>query len=605
MPLNSQCLSRILRWTYTTEVVRGSPTSSVGVNPGHVHLLDPMCPVGTNAPRGRADALGLVRYLRSGARPGGQVLERCELPRGTLRLRRPPATLPRARELNRPLSGYPLGVFVVQRAYRILKGRRRISSCAHQGCISVPGPPQSVNMPSFARTLRTPVPVDTLWNWHARPGAFSRLTPSWQPISLVHDANGIEDGSRLVFKIGRWPFRLTWEALHTQPQPGEVFRDTSVRGPFRHWTHDHIMRADGEGGATLTDAITWSLGARWLDTLAAPLVERLLDRMFLQRHATTLADVRAHHQWSTTPMVFLVSGASGFVGSALCAFLTTGGHTVRKLVRHDPRSGGEFQWDPASGTLDSRSLDEVDVVVHLAGESIASGRWTRERRRSILESRVQGTRTLAEAMARASSPPTTFLSSSATGFYGHRGSAIVDEGDDAGTGFLAEVCQAWEAAAAPAREAGIRVVHPRFGMILSARGGALATMLPAFRMGVGGRLGNGTQGMSWISLQDALRALLFLSQASHIDGPVNLVAPEAVSNADFTRNLGHCLKRPTLIPAPAGALRLVLGDMAQALLLEGAFVRPRRLEEAGFDFEHPRLREALAYTLAVNARASE
>lgn len=306
-------------------------------------------------------------------------------------------------------------------------------------------------------------------------------------------------------------------------------------------------------------------------------------------------------------MRILVSGASGLIGSALVRRLTQadgpsgaapGPHAVVRLVRSEPRpDGSEIRWDPGTGQLSAASLDGFDAVVHLAGENIA-GRWTADKKARIRQSRVQGTSLLCHKLAQTASPPRVLVSASAVGYYGDRGDQELDESSPAGSGFLPEVCRQWEEATQPAAAAGIRVVNARFGMVLAARGGALARMLPLFRFGLGGRLGSGRQYLSWIALDDAVEAIRFLIVTPTLRGPVNLTAPQPVTNREFTKALGRLLRRPTLLPAPAFALRLAFGEMANAMLLCSARVRPRQLLESNFEFRNPMIEQALQRALA-------
>lgn len=295
---------------------------------------------------------------------------------------------------------------------------------------------------------------------------------------------------------------------------------------------------------------------------------------------------------------FAVTGASGLVGSRLVRELEEDGVRVRRLVRRPVQDADkEIYWNPAAGEIDADRLEGVDAVIHLSGKPIANGRWTTEFKRQMVESRTQSTRLLSETLAQLDRKPRVWVGASAIGFYGDRGVEPVDEDSAAGVGFLTEMCQQWEAAYEPASEAGIRTVRVRIGVVLSPQGGALAKMLPLFRWGGGGRLGNGRQMMSWVALPDLIRVLRFVADQDSLDGPVNATAPHPVTNREFTRTLGKVLGRPTLLPAPAFALRLMLGEMADALLLEGASILPKRLEEAGFMFETPRLTEALERVL--------
>ncbi len=297
-------------------------------------------------------------------------------------------------------------------------------------------------------------------------------------------------------------------------------------------------------------------------------------------------------------MKVLVTGATGLVGSALQPSLVAAGHTVTILTRGAASPPGHLHWDPAAGTLDPASISGFDAVVHLAGENIAAGRWTPARKAAIRNSRVEGTRLLATALAKAAARPRVMVCASAIGYYGHRGAEHLTESSPRGTGFLPEVCEAWEGAAAPARERGIRVVHARFGVILSTQGGALARMLLPFRLGAGGVVGNGQQYMSWISLDDAAGALLSMLNNESLSGPVNVVAPQAVSNREFTRALGSALSRPTIFPMPAFAARLAFGELADALLLASTRVTPQRLTAAGFLYHDRQILEALKRLLA-------
>lgn len=300
-------------------------------------------------------------------------------------------------------------------------------------------------------------------------------------------------------------------------------------------------------------------------------------------------------------MKILITGSHGLVGQALFTSLVQDGHEVVRLVRRQPQFGSpEVEWDPKHGVIDSAHLEGFDVVVHLAGESIADGRWTTEKKRRIRESRVQGTEILSQALVRLSQRPKVFLSASAIGYYGNRGNEVLDETSHPGSDFLSNVCVQWEQATGPVAQAGVRTVNLRFGIILSVRGGALAKMLPPFRMGIGGRVGNGKQWMSWIVLDDVVGAIKHSIGDVSLAGPVNFVAPNTVTNAHFTRELGRTLSRPTLFPVPEFGARLAFGEMADALLLSSQRVNPSRLKEAGYQFLEPELPGALRRVLKAN-----
>jgi uncharacterized protein len=295
-------------------------------------------------------------------------------------------------------------------------------------------------------------------------------------------------------------------------------------------------------------------------------------------------------------MKVLISGATGLIGSALIPELESGGHQITRLTR-SPGSGGDVGWNPDVGEIDASRLEGHDAVVHLAGESIGEGRWTPEKKRRIRESRTKGTRLLAETIASLPEPPRVMVSASAVGYYGDRGNELLREDSGPGSDFLAEVCKAWEAAADPAREAGMRVVHLRNGIVLSTEGGALARTLPIFKLGGGGRIGSGRQWWSWVAMDDVVGAIVHALTDDSVEGPVNVGSPNPLTNAEYTRVLGKVLNRPTIFPLPAPAARLMLGEVADALLLASQRMEPAKLEETGYEFRYPELEGALRHLL--------
>jgi uncharacterized protein len=294
------------------------------------------------------------------------------------------------------------------------------------------------------------------------------------------------------------------------------------------------------------------------------------------------------------PMNVLVTGSSGLVGSALVRRLTAVGHQVTRLVRTEPQRGaGEVAWDPMANRIATPALEGLDAVVHLAGENIATGRWTAAKKARIRDSRVKGTRLLCDALAQLVEAPKVLVNASAIGYYGDRGDQVMREESRPGNDFLADVCRDWEAATAPAEERGIRVVKLRFGVILSTDGGALAKMLTPFKLGAGGVMGSGQQYMSWITLDDVVGIIEHAMQTESLCGPVNAVAPHPVQNHAFTKALGHVLRRPTMVPMPSPAVRILFGEMGDALLLSSTRVSSARLEASGYAFRHPDLEGAL------------
>jgi len=292
-------------------------------------------------------------------------------------------------------------------------------------------------------------------------------------------------------------------------------------------------------------------------------------------------------------MRVLISGASGMVGSALAAHLSSQGDDVYRLVRRNPQQEGEVAWYPEDKSVDPAHLEGFDTVYHLAGENIAEGRWTDDKKARIRDSRIVGTEFLCETLAKLDRPPIKLVAASAIGYYGNRGDEVLREDSAAGEGYLPEVCEGWERATDAASDAGIEVANVRIGTVLDKSGGALAKMLMPFKMGVGGNLGSGTQYMSWITLDDLIGILRHCAVTDSLTGPVNAVAPNAVTNKVFTKSLGHALHRPTIFPVPAFAARIAFGEMADALLLSSTRVEPQRLFESGYPFQHTDIDQAL------------
>lgn len=457
-----------------------------------------------------------------------------------------------------------------------------------------------MNNERFVRRTRINAPAEEVFHWHARPGAFERLTPPWSPVEVVERTGGIEDGARVVLKMPLGPTHLSvgWVAEHRDSIQGRQFRDVQIEGPFARWEHTHRFEPDGPAACILEDCIEYALPLGRVGALiGGPFVRAMLERMFTYRHCITAQDLATHAVYAGAPLHVVVSGSTGLVGSALVPFLTTGGHRVSRLVRSRPQSDDEIAWDPSAGSIDTVRLEGVDAVVHLAGENIAGRRWSEATKAGIKESRVRGTRLLCESLARLHRRPRVLVCAAAIGYYGNGGANIVDEDSGPGEGFLADVCGAWEAATVPASDAGIRVVHLRLGVVLSGAGGALAKLLPPFQLGVGGRLGNGEQYMSWIAIDDVIDAILHTIRTDTLQGAVNAVAPQPVTNLDFTKTLGRVLRRPTVLAVPAAAARLAFGEMADEMLLASTRVAPTRLAATNYSFRYSDLEAALRHTL--------
>lgn len=460
---------------------------------------------------------------------------------------------------------------------------------------------------TFVFRSRIDAAAEEVFDWHLRPGAFSRLVPPWQRVRMLHPPTSVANGARAEFDVAVGPFWRHWTAEHRDFEPGRQFRDVQTRGPFASWDHCHKVTPDGPDACWLEDRIEFAPpGGAIGQRLAGPLIRGRLQAIFAYRHRTTVDDLEAHRQAKrTSPMKILVSGATGLIGSSLVPFLTTGGHSVTRLSRAAGSADSPVptvRWDPVLGTVDREQLEDFDAFVHLAGENIASGRWTARRKRAIRESRSHGTRTLCEALAKLRHPPKTLVCASAIGYYGNRGDEILDENSPPGAGFLPEVCREWEAAAEPARQRGIRVVHSRFGVVLSPAGGALAKMLTPFKLGLGGKVGSGRQYWSWVAIDDVIGAIHHALVTDSISGPANVVAPNPVTNQEFTKVLGHVVKRPTIFPLPAFMARLLVGEMADDLLLASARVSPRKLAETGYQFRFRDLEPALRHLLGRPAQ---
>ena len=445
------------------------------------------------------------------------------------------------------------------------------------------------------RTTRIESPVGDVWQWHTRPGAFERLTPPWEQARVLERTGGIENGARVVLEVKLGPIPLRWVAVHRDVVPGSRFVDVQEEGPFASWVHEHEMTADGADATLMRDCIACvpPLGGAGA-LVGGPMLKAKLERMLRYRHATLAADLAAHA--GVAPKRFVVAGATGMIGSALVPFLTTGGHQVTRLVRSHV-GPGDALWDPGRGTIDASALAGADVVINLAGANVASGRWTSARKQELIDSRVRSAGLLAQAVARATPRPPVLVSVSATGFYGDRGDEPLGDEAAPGAGFFPSLVQAWEGAADQATSAGVRVAHPRFGIVLSPVGGALHKLLPPFLAGVGGPVGSGRQWFGWASIDDAISMLYLAANNDRVRGAFNAVAPAPARNADLARTLGRVLQRPAILPLPAAALRLVFGEMAEATLLASTRVLPELLQEYRYRHRHGQLEAALRHVL--------
>ncbi len=436
-------------------------------------------------------------------------------------------------------------------------------------------------------------PIDEVFAWHSRPGAFTRMAPPWQPVSVISEAGALEDGTAIL----QLPGGLTWVSQHDPHlyAPPHRFVDVVTAdglsslpvATLLRWRHSHEFSKVGPDHTRITDHVETPIGSH------------LLRPMFRYRHRQLAEDLAAH-RWAISlgaePMTIAVTGSSGLIGSALCAFLSTGGHTVIRLVRREARGPLEREWNPTkpAATL----LDGIDAVIHLAGASIA-GRFTDDHKRAVRDSRIGPTRLLAERAAATSPGPKAFVVASAIGIYGaDRGEEHLSEKSSHGDDFLANVVEDWEVASAPASDAGIRVVKIRTGIVQSARGGSLQIYRPLFTLGVGGRIAGGQQWVSWIDIDDLVDIYHRALFDERMSGPVNAVAPNPVRNAEYARTLARVLKRPAIIPVPALGPRIILGTEGSRNLVEGGqFVIPAALSAVNHPFRRADLESCLRHQL--------
>lgn len=466
------------------------------------------------------------------------------------------------------------------------------------GCLLwICAPPTVTPMGTFTYRSTIQAPASQLFEWHTRPGALQRVNAPWDPVQIVAQPGDMKNGARTTMKLLLGPISVPWTIEHCDYQPGRSFKDVQRSGPFARWEHTHRIEIIGAHTSELIDQIDYELP---FGTAGRALGERYtrqkLERLFAYRHRIIASDLLLQQRCPfPQPLRVAISGASGLVGSSLAPLLGVLGHQGLRLVRdRNDRAPDAVFWDPEHGEGEVRKLEGIDAVVHLAGESIASGRWNEAKRSRIHSSRVAGTRALVRLLSSLTTPPKMLLSASAVGIYGDRQSEVLTEKSESGSGFLAEVAREWEEASLAFTQRGSSVSLLRFGVILSLAGGALAKLYPPFTFGAGGPIGSGSQFMSWIALDDVLAAIVHLLHRT-ISGPCNIVAPQPVTNKEFSRTLAHVLKRPALLPAPAFALRAAFGSMADEVLLAGQRALPEALGRSGYQFLYPELEMALRH----------
>lgn len=447
-------------------------------------------------------------------------------------------------------------------------------------------------MPVFEMATEVACSPEELFAYHARAGAVTRLTPPFERARAVEEVPRLEDGARAIIELGVGPVWARWVASHERVQPGRGFVDVMVEGPFRAWRHEHVFERRGDS-AVLVDRITYEPPAGAVGRLV---VEDKLARSFAFRHATTRLDADLLRALPSRPLTVGVTGASGLIGREVASLLRVAGHTVRRFAR-GATAGDAIRWNPVTGEVGAEASG-LDAVVHLAGEPIAEGRLDAAHRKRVRESRVAATEKLVRALGSLERPPPVFVSASAVGAYGHRGDEVLDDDAAPGAGFLAEVCQRWEAAARAGETLGMRVASARIGVVLSPAGGALEKMLPPFRAGLGARLGDGRQWMPVVAVDDIGAMFYRAIVDDRVRGTFNAVGPEPVQNDRFTRLLGRVLGRPAPFAVPRFAIKAMFGGaLVDEALLASQRAVPSRLPAWGHAFRHATAEDALRHVL--------
>ncbi|MBT4982610.1 MAG: TIGR01777 family protein [Euryarchaeota archaeon] len=455
-------------------------------------------------------------------------------------------------------------------------------------------------MPKFVYQAEHDATKEEIWNWYNSPGAFRRIMPEWEGI-IPMNAGALENDDETIFKVGIGPIRQTWVAKHHSVIPGETFADRMMRGPFGAWNHVHRFDSTGAGKTTIYDDVEYKLPLHFLTGWSAGLtVLPRMRQMFKYRSTRVDSDIKQIQATANQPrQKVLVSGSTGMIGLQLCAFLETAGHDVYRLLRPktklpaDVNSEKVIRWNDLTGDVLEGDMNGFDSVIHLAGAGIGDKRWSKKRKQLIRDSRVIPTENLSRVLASLDKPPKTLLSGSAIGFYGDRGSEVLDEKSKSGSDFLAEICSEWEEASSQAKDAGIRVVNLRTGIVVSPLGGALSKLLLPAKMGGGGPVGGGKQIQSWISLDDEIFAIHHLMMTESCTGPYNLTSPNPVPQKKFAKILGRVIRRPAFMPLPGFMIRIMFGEMGKKLVLEGQHVEPSRLLESGFEFTYNDLESCL------------
>lgn len=458
----------------------------------------------------------------------------------------------------------------------------------------------------FHYSSKMPVSNQELYDWHMAPDAFHLLMPAWQKGTIYYDTPDLREGTKAEIRIkdGFIPIHLSAE--HSRFIPGVQFEDRLTKSPFRYWKHTHRFEDIHKGESMLMDQIEYKLP---LSSLSHRFVHSRIDRelrhMFRYRHAITYRELELRKRWQNFPRYqklksVVISGASGMVGTKLQQVLRHMGYEVIALHRSNSRfANPEHYWDPYKDIFPVKTLNALDswAWIHLSGENIASGRWSDDKKKRIRDSRVLSTEKIGDCIKHLESKPSTFLSSSGIGIYGADVHSLKTEEDAAGSGFLAEVCQEWEAASQKISIAETRSCQMRLGVVLDPHEGALGKVLPLFKLGLGGKIGDGQQWMSWISLQEVVNGFREALFNDNLEGPINLCHPNTCQSLDYSKALANVLRKPHLVPAPQSALKLAFGEMAHETILASNRATPQKLEKAGFPFHFQNIRDTVAHIL--------
>ena len=459
-------------------------------------------------------------------------------------------------------------------------------------------------MPIYEHTATFPFSRETVWNWHARPGAVRRIMPEWEGIRPL-EVGGIKDGAVTTFRMSIGIVPQKWKAKHHSYIEGEQFCDNMIKGPFARWNHTHKFLENGTDEMKIQDTIDWNLPFHFFTRIGAPImVMPRVHQMFKHRSRRILADLKRQEMFKDAPRKrILISGSTGLIGTQLGAFLETDGHDVHRLLRPSTKLHADqdpakvVKWNDHTGEILEGSLENFDVVIHLAGAGIGDKRWSKKRKKLITESREIPGRNLSNALAELSSPPSLFMCASAIGFYDNRGDEDLDETSSIGDGFLARICKKWEDAMKPASDAGIRTIIMRNGIVTTASGGMLQQILLPAKLGGMGPIGGGRQWQSWISFDDCIYAMHYLMNHEDASGVFNMTSPNPVTQKQYAKTLGKVLRRPAFAPVPGFVMKILFGELGKSLILDGQKVHPKRLLELGFEFEHETLESALRDTL--------